>query len=112
MGGLRSIRNDYLSLEAWKKWYLQFVIDSPAPYDERMYNEKVKKEKKEVPTVTFPELQNVAIEVLNFRKEVTNFAGEKKYPPESCLNSYSFILFLFISKFRIFADTNDSSRKC
>jgi len=74
-----SIKTNYLNLEAWRKWYLQLVIDIPAPYsrfDRGVGKKTVIKGKKDERVNEINDLlqESVAIEVLNYRKNLIYYA--------------------------------------
>ena len=60
--GLGNIKENYFDLDAWKEWYIKFVIDVPP---------SIGKRKKTYESET----ESVAHEVLQYRKKMVNFAG-------------------------------------
>ena len=63
---LKNIKQNYFELNAWKKWYLSFFLDNPSYA--KVVHRKPKQDSSE-------QDNNVAAEVLTYRKSLTNFAG-------------------------------------
>ena len=63
MRNIYEFKKNNLEFESWKKWYLSFVIEKPRAY------KGAKKQKQ----IIFDD--DIAVEVLRYRKELTKFAG-------------------------------------
>ncbi|RNA29016.1 F-box only 21 [Brachionus plicatilis] len=58
----------YFELDAWKKWYLSFVLDKPGHFKgPKVFFKKSKHNEKDIE-------DDIAVEVLKFRKQLVNFA--------------------------------------
>jgi hypothetical protein len=62
---MSDFKANYLELESWKKWYFSIVLDIPPAYKGSVGKNKNK--------VYYDD--DIAVEVLNFRKNLKNFAG-------------------------------------
>jgi hypothetical protein len=67
---IEKFKTDYLELESWKKWYLSLVIDRPTSFNgKRLFNRIAKTKKVEYD-------DDIAVEVLTYRKTLRNFGGK------------------------------------
>ena len=69
------LNENYFKLEAWKKWYVSFVIENPK--SARPSESGKNKLNLQEPDTKKLEL-DVAIEVLNYRKQLIYFGGGLK----------------------------------
>ena len=69
--GFNNIGNNYFNIEAWKDWYLKFVIDVPPKYTGGSGNKNSKGSKK-----SGGDAESVALEVLYYRKKLEYFGGK------------------------------------
>ena len=63
-------KTNYLELESWKKWYLNLVLDMPAAYSGSIFRKN-----KEAKKMDLEYDDDIAVEVLTYRKSLSNFAG-------------------------------------
>lgn len=63
---------NYLELESWKKWYISFVIDIPAAYkgSKVYFRKRTENNNKKI-----NHDDDIALEVLSYRKSLTDFGG-------------------------------------
>jgi hypothetical protein len=65
---MTTFKENFFELNSWKKWYLSFVIDSPAAfYGKKVYFRKNKNSQSP------DEDEEMAMEVFEFRKNLNNF---------------------------------------
>ena len=69
MFSVSKFKTDYLELESWKKWYMSLVLDMPAAYSGFRKNKEPKQNKQ----LEYDD--DIAVEVLTYRKSLTNFGG-------------------------------------
>lgn len=72
-----NLKENYFSLEKWVKWYISLVVDLPT-YRSVKQNEKINNR-----IIDFDD--DIALEVLSFRKKLTTFGG--KFLSFNILNS-------------------------
>lgn len=65
-----NFKANYLSLDKWAKWYISFIVDLPTAYRGTVKPSDKPYEK----IVDFDD--DIAVEVLNYRKKLSNFGGK------------------------------------
>ena len=81
MNSAIQFKTDYLELASWKKWLFSFVIDQPKIYKRGSQMPDVNKLASDKAKVLLEKMKKVkydddiAIEVLNFRKSLVEYGG-------------------------------------
>ena len=93
INAVKQFKQDYLELVSWKKWFFSFFIEQPREYkggrrpqiiypDGKQQNSKIASDKarkllEKMKKVKYDD-DDLAVEVLNFRKKLVNFAGSSR----------------------------------
>ncbi len=68
-------KKNHLEIDAWKKWYLDLVLEKPKPYTGAKQNKKTASSKGLETHNYVVEEDEIALEVLVYRKKLTEFGG-------------------------------------
>ncbi len=76
-------KSNYFELESWKKWYFSFVVEKPREYNRMARNKGASSsQSRNILSNNMKKVQyddDIAIEVLNYRKNQKNFGGNEKF---------------------------------
>lgn len=74
---MNDFKANYLELESWKKWYINMVVDNPVPFKTSTRGQQPKKSHL---SKRGDLNDDVALEVLQYRKNLIDFGGWKNLP--------------------------------
>lgn len=66
-----NFRTNYLDIESWKKWYISLVLDFPSSFNGHKFRKS-----KDIKKKVFEFDDDIAVEVLTYRKNLYNFGGK------------------------------------